>query len=52
MQAGPTKRRGEMVEDHCLGPAFGLAAFARIVDDKGIEMGHRAQGPFREAVPR
>ena len=52
MQAGPTKRRGEMVEDYCLGPAFGLAALAGIVDDKGIEMGHRAQGPFREAVPR
>ena len=38
-----------MVEDHRLGAALGLTALARIVDDEGIEMGHGAQGPFREA---
>ena len=38
---GPGQRRGQMIDDHRLGAVLGLRAFARIIDDKGIEMGNR-----------
>ena len=41
-----------VVEDHCLGPPLGLAALARVIDDERIQVGHRSEGPLREAVRR
>ena len=35
-----------MVNDRRVGPAFRLRAFARVVDDKGIEQGHVFQRYF------
>ena len=52
IQAGPAQGGSEVVEDHGLAAPFGLGALARIVNDEGIEMGHRPQGPLREAVGR
>ncbi len=39
-----------MIKDHRLGAALGLCAFARVIDDKGIEMRGRAKDRLREAI--
>ena len=52
MQASPAQGRREVVEDHGLAAALGLAALSWIVHDEGIEVGHGAEGPFRETLLR
>ena len=49
MQPRPSQGWGEVIEDHRLGPPFGLGSFARIVDNEGIEVGHGAEGPLGKA---
>ncbi len=44
--------RGQVVDDHRLGAAFGLGAFARVVDDEGVYMGHRAKDGLGQAGVR
>ena len=41
-----------MVDDDRLGPALGLGPFAGIVDDEGVQVGHRSQRRFRKTVRR
>ena len=50
MEPGTTQWGCEVIEDDGLGTPLRLAALARIVDDEGIEMGHRAQGPLRKTA--
>ena len=50
VQTGPAQGRGQVVEDHRLGTALGLAALPRVIDDEGVEVGQGPQGPFGEAV--
>jgi hypothetical protein len=50
VELGAGEGRGEVVEDHRLGAAFGLGAFPRIVDDEGIEVGQGAKHGFGVAV--
>ena len=49
MSFRPGQRWREMVDDHGLRPAFGLCAFARVIDNEGINVWHRPQGSFRQA---
>ena len=46
---GAGERRGEVVDDDGLGAALGLRALAGVVDDEGVEVGHRAEDGFGEA---
>ncbi len=39
-----------MIDDHSTCTALGLCAFARIIDDKWIDMRHRAEDRFGIAV--
>ena len=49
---GPGQGRRQVIDDHRLGAALGLGAFAWIVDDEGIEVGQGTQDHFGEAVFR
>ncbi len=42
----------EVIDDHGLCPALCLGSLARIVDDEGIEMRHRSEDRFGEALRR
>ena len=46
---GAGHRRGQVVDDHRLGSALGLGAFAGIVDDERVEMGKRTERRLGEA---
>ena len=46
---GGGHRRDEVVDDGGVGAAFGLGAFAGVVDDEGVEQGQVAQGHLRVA---
>ncbi|MCL6708413.1 hypothetical protein M8R20_15535 [Pseudomonas sp. R2.Fl] len=46
---GPRQRRRQVVDDHRAGPALGLRALARIVDDERIEMRQRPEHGLRIA---
>ncbi len=49
MRLGTGQGRGEVVDDDGGGAPLGLAAFARIVDDEGVEVGQRPEGDLRPA---
>ena len=40
---GARHRRHQVIDDHGLGAPLGLAAFARVVDDEGVEVRQRAE---------
>ena len=52
MKSSPSQGWGQVIEDHGLAAALGLAALAGIVHDEGIEMGQGPKRPFWEAVLR
>ena len=52
VKSSPSQGWGEVIEDHGLAAALGLAALARIVHDEGIEMGQGPKRPFRETLLR
>ena len=47
---GARQRWHEVVDDHRLGTALGLGAFTRVVDDEGVEIGHRAERQIGPAL--
>ncbi len=49
---GAGQGRGQMVDDDGGGPALGLGALARVVDDEGVDVGERPQGRFGKAILR
>ncbi len=49
---GAGQRRRHVIDDHRLGAALGLRAFAGIVDDEGIEMRHRPEDRLRITISR
>ena len=51
MQASPTQRWGEVIDDHRLPATFRLGSFTGVIDDERIEMGDGIQDELRPAVP-
>lgn len=49
---GAGQGRGEVVDHHRADPAFGLRAFAGVVDDEGVELRQRPGADLREALAR
>ncbi|MCY1411359.1 hypothetical protein D9M71_267440 [compost metagenome] len=47
---GPGQRRHQVVDNHRLGPSLGLGALARVIDNKGIDVGHRPKQCIRPAL--
>ncbi len=47
---GAGQRRRQVIDDHRLGAALGLRAFAGIVDDEGVEMRQRPERRLGEAL--
>ena len=43
---GAGQRRRQVIDDHSRGAPLGLGAFARIIDDEGIELGQGAERDF------
>ena len=49
---GAGQRRHQVVDDHRLGAPLGLCALARVVDDKRVNIGQRAEYRIRPALLR
>ena len=49
VRLGPGQGRREVVDDDGGGAPLGLAAFARVVDDEGVEVGQRSERDLRPA---
>ena len=52
MEPCAAQGRGEVIDDHGLGPPFGLGALTGIIHDEGIEVGQGAKGPFGKTLAR
>ena len=50
MQACPSEGWRQVIEDHRLAAALGLGTLAGIVDDEGIKVWQRPQGPLRKTA--
>ena len=50
VKTGTGQRRGEVIDNHGGRTTFGLRSFARIIDDKGVQIRQSFQGNLRKIV--